>query len=58
MINTKKLDLGTFVYKSENIHGVEVQSFLGIPYAKAERFGMPTVIELDSFYKKRKNSRT
>lgn len=45
MIYTKKLDLGTFVYQSENIHGVEVQSYLGIPYAKAERFGMPTVID-------------
>lgn len=58
MIYTKKLDLGTFVYQSENVDGVEVQSYLGIPYAKAECFGMPTVIELDSFYKKRKNSGT
>ena len=38
MNNTKQLNLGTFVYQSENVDGVEVQSFLGIPYAKAERF--------------------
>ncbi len=42
---TKQLDLGTFVYQSENVDGVEVQSFIGIPYAKAERFGIPTVID-------------
>lgn len=45
MINTKKLNLGTFVYQSENVDGVEVQSYLGIPYAKAAHFGMPTVID-------------
>ncbi|HHU96403.1 MAG TPA: carboxylesterase family protein [Petrimonas sp.] len=45
MNNTKQLNLGTFVYQSENVDGVEVQSFLGIPYAKAERFGMPIMID-------------
>ena len=40
-------ELGTFVYKSENVNGVTVRSFLGIPYARAERFGMPEMIEAD-----------
>ena len=36
-----RLNLGTFVYEDEKVNNVEILSFLGIPYAKAERFGMP-----------------
>lgn len=38
--------LGEFICESENINGVDIQSFLGIPYGKSERFGMPEMIEI------------
>ena len=40
-----RLNSGTFVYEDEKVNNVEILSFLGIPYAKAERFGMPQMIE-------------
>lgn len=40
-----RLNLGTFVYENEKVNDIDVLSFLGIPYAKAERFGMPQMIE-------------
>lgn len=43
---TKQLELGTFVYENEKINGANVQSFIGIPYASAERFGMPKMISI------------
>ncbi|MGI6739643.1 MAG: hypothetical protein ACOX54_09795 [Christensenellales bacterium] len=46
---TKELELGTFVYENEKVNGANVQSFLGIPYASAERFGM---LKMISIYKK------
>ncbi len=39
------LSLGTFVYEDEKVNDIDILSFLGIPYAKAERFGMPQMIE-------------
>ncbi|HHT25444.1 MAG TPA: carboxylesterase family protein [Clostridiaceae bacterium] len=42
---TQQLNLGTFIYENEKVNDIDVQSFLGIPYATAERFGMPTMIE-------------
>jgi len=43
---TKELELGTFIYENEKVNGINVQSFLGIPYASAERFGMPKMISI------------
>ena len=40
-----QIGLGTFVYEIENVAGINVQRFLGIPYAEAERFGMPQMLE-------------
>jgi len=44
MKHTMNLESGVFTYGSENVDGINVLSFLGIPYAKAERFGMPEKI--------------
>lgn len=43
----KKLELsdfGQFICENEIVNGIAVRSFLGIPYAKAERFGMPKML--------------
>ena len=45
MKQLKQLELGTFICDNEYIDGIPVQSFLGVPYAKAERFGMPEIID-------------
>ncbi|HHW94623.1 MAG TPA: carboxylesterase family protein [Mogibacterium sp.] len=42
---TKKLNLGEFIYEKETINGNDIYSFLGIPYAKAETFGMPKITD-------------
>lgn len=45
MKETKQLNLGTFICENEKVNGTNVQAYLGIPYAKSERFGMPKMIE-------------
>ena len=46
MSQLKQTELGTFICKDEYIDGIKIQSFLGIPYAKSERFGMPEMTGL------------
>ena len=46
MSQFKKTELGAFICKDEYIDGIKIQSFLGIPYAKSERFGMPEMTGL------------
>ena len=41
----KMKNLDDFIYQKEKVNGVEVFSILGIPYAKAERFKMPQMIQ-------------
>lgn len=43
----KELELGTFIYETENVQGTEIQRFLGIPYARAERFDKPQMLDVD-----------
>ena len=45
MSQLKQLELGSFICKDEYIDGIKIQSFLGIPYAKSERFGMPEMTD-------------
>lgn len=41
----KLKNIEDFIYQKENIGGTEVLTILGIPYAKAQPFGMPQMIE-------------
>lgn len=41
----KQLPLGSFICENESVDGTVVQRFLGIPYAVADRFGKPRMIE-------------
>ncbi len=43
-MNRINLKLGNFIYDTEIVKGSEIKSFLGIPYAESERFGMPRLI--------------
>ena len=45
MSQLKQTELGAFICKDEYIDGIKIQSFLGIPYAKSERFGMPEMTD-------------
>ncbi len=45
MKETKKLRLGRFAYSREEVDGCKILSFFGIPYAAAERFGMPQKLD-------------
>ena len=45
MAQLKQLALGNFIYENESVDHRMIQSFLGIPYAKAERFGLPEMID-------------
>lgn len=45
MSETQKLEIGTFISQNENVNGIPVKSFLGIPYAASKRFGMPKMID-------------
>ena len=49
MSQLKQTESGTFICKDEYIDGIKIQSFLGIPYAKSERFGIP---EMTDTYRK------
>ena len=46
MSQLKQTELDTFICKDEYIDGIKIQSFLGIPYAKSEQFGMPEMTGL------------
>ncbi|MGI6690800.1 MAG: carboxylesterase family protein [Christensenellales bacterium] len=45
MKEKKQLNSGAFICQNEKVNSANVQAYLGIPYAKADRFGMPKMIE-------------